>query len=79
MKAFGCASYPLIMKDERKKVDATAKQCVLVVYGTVVKGYRLYDPNRGGKVIYSRVSSLMRWNLGLRRSLAPRNLPVMLN
>ena len=42
------------MKDERKKLDPVARRCVLVGYGTEVKGYRLYDPNRAGKVIYSR-------------------------
>ena len=41
LRAFGCASYPLIMKDERKKLDPVAKRCVLVGYGTEVKGYRL--------------------------------------
>ena len=62
------------MKDERKKLDATAISdvCMLVGYGTVVKGYRLYDPNRGGKVLYTaEMSSLARWNLSMRRSLAP--------
>ena len=29
-RAFGCASNPLIMKDERKKLDPVAKRCVLV-------------------------------------------------
>ena len=27
------------MKDERKKLDLVAKECVLVEYGTKVKGY----------------------------------------
>ena len=30
LRAFGCASYPLVMKDERKKLDPVAKRCVLV-------------------------------------------------
>ena len=54
LRAFGCVCYPLIMKDERKKLDPVARRCVLVGYGTEVKGYRLYDPNRVGKMIYSR-------------------------
>ena len=44
LKAFGCASYPLI---EKKKLDPVAEQCVLVGYGTEVKGYHLYDPYQG--------------------------------
>lgn len=54
LRAFGCVCYPLIMKDERKKLDPVARRCVFVGYGTEVKGYRLYDPNRVGKMIYSR-------------------------
>ena len=42
LRAFGCVCYPLIMKDELYPV---ARWCVLVGYGTEVKGYRLYDPN----------------------------------
>ncbi len=53
LRAFGCASYPLIM-NERKKLDPVAKRCVLVGYGTEVKGYWLYDPSHCGKVLYSR-------------------------
>ena len=54
LRAFGCVCYPLIMKDERKKLDPVARRCVLVGYGTEVKGYRLYDPNRVGKMTYGR-------------------------
>ena len=53
LRVFGCASYAHIAKDERKKLDMTARRCVLVGYGTEVKGYRLYDPVRV-KVFYSR-------------------------
>ena len=52
-RVFGCVSYAHIAKDERKKLDVTARRCVLVGYGTEVKGYRLYDPARD-KVFYSR-------------------------
>ena len=55
------------MKDERKKVDAPARRCVLVGYGTVAKGYRLYDPNRGGKVIYSREVKFNKTEFGLEK------------
>lgn len=30
-------------KDEREKVDPKSKKCVLLGYGSVAKGYRLYD------------------------------------
>ena len=44
---FGCVSYAHIAK----KLDVVARQCVLVGYGTEVKGYRMYDLNRD-KVFY---------------------------
>ena len=49
----GCSSYAHIAKDESKKLDRTTKRCVLVGYGTEVKGYRLYDPVQD-KVLYCR-------------------------
>ena len=67
LRAFGCASYPLIMKDERKKLDPVAKRCVLVGYGTEVKGYRLYDPSRVGKVLYSRDVKFNEKEFGLEK------------
>ena len=45
LRAFGCVCYAHIAKDERKKLDPVARRCVLVGYGTEVKGYRLYDSN----------------------------------
>ena len=53
LRVFGCSSYAHITKDERKKLDMTAKRCVLVGYGTEVKGYRLYEPVQD-KVLYCR-------------------------
>ena len=66
LRAFGCASYPLIMKDERKKLDPVTKRCVLVGYGTEVKGYRLYDSSRG-KVLYSRDVKFNEMEFGLEK------------
>ena len=43
---FGCVCYAHIAKDERKKLGVVARRCVLIGYGTEVKGYRLYDPDR---------------------------------
>ena len=45
LRVFGCVCYPLIMKDERKKLGPVAKRCILVGYGTEVKGYRVYNPD----------------------------------
>ena len=53
LKVFGCTAYAHISKEERKKLDAKAKKCILMGYGTCVKGYRLYNPVEK-KIIYSR-------------------------
>ena len=53
LRAFGCAAYAHVAKDERHKLDAKSRRCVLLGYGTETKGYRLYDPRRA-KVFYSR-------------------------
>lgn len=53
LKAFECVCNPLIMEDEGNKLDSVARWCVLVGYGTKVIGYRIYDPNHVGKMIYS--------------------------
>ena len=53
LRTFGCVCYPLIMRDERKKLDPVARRCVLVGYGSEVKGYRLYDPKRPRRNTYS--------------------------
>ena len=53
LRVFGCAAYAHVAKDERRKLDAKSRKCVLLGYGTERKGYRLYDPRRE-RVIYSR-------------------------
>ena len=53
LRVFGCVCYAHIAKDERKKFDVVARRCVLVGYGSEVKGYRLYDPDRK-TVFFSR-------------------------
>jgi hypothetical protein len=50
---FGCTAYAHISKDERKKLDPKAKRCMLLGYGNVTKGYRLYD-SISSRVIHSR-------------------------
>ena len=53
LRTFGCVAYAHVAKDERKKLDAKARKCVFLGYGTETKGYRLYDPKRA-KVFFSR-------------------------
>ena len=50
---FGCDAYAHVPKDERGKFDSKTRKCVLVGYGAVTKGYRLFDVAEE-KVIYSR-------------------------
>ena len=54
LRVFGCAAYAHISKEERRKLDLKAKKCILLGYGTDVKGYRLYNP-QDRRVFYSRV------------------------
>ena len=53
LRAFGCASYAHIPKDERRKLDVKAKKCIFLGYGTDTRGYWLYNPERQ-RVFHSR-------------------------
>ena len=53
LRVFGSAAYVYIPKDERGKLDPKSKKCVLLGYGSVQKGYRVYD-RLTRKVFYSR-------------------------
>ena len=53
LKAFGCAAYAHIPKDERQKLDPKARKCIFLGYGCETKGYRLYDPRRE-RILFSR-------------------------
>lgn len=53
LRRFGCVTYAHIPKDERSKLDVKSRRCILLGYGTNVKGYRLYDQTRK-RVLYSR-------------------------
>ena len=53
LRVFGCSAYAHIPKDERQKFDSKARRCIFLRYGTVTKGYRLYNMNCS-KVLYSR-------------------------
>ena len=53
LRVFGCAACAHVAKDERQKLGAKSRKCVVLDYGTERKGYRLYDP-RCERVFYSR-------------------------
>ena len=53
LRIFGCAAYVHVPKDERGKLDSKTKKCVLLGYGSVQKGYQVYD-HLTQKVFYSR-------------------------
>ena len=53
LRVFRCASYALVAKDYRKKLDVKSRKCILLGHGTETKGYWLYDLKRA-KVLYSQ-------------------------
>jgi len=53
LRVFGCATYPLIPKDERQKLDAKACKCIFLGYSTNRKGYHPYDQS-SCRIILSR-------------------------
>ncbi len=66
LRVFGCISYAHVPKDERKKLDVVAKRCVLLGYGTEVKGYGLFDLTRN-KLFYSRDIKFNEAEFGLKK------------
>lgn len=53
LRVFGSDAYAHVPRDERAKFDTKTRKCIMVGYGNVTKGYRLYDPTEG-KIIHSR-------------------------
>lgn len=53
LRTFGCISHVHIPKDEREKLDSKSRRCILLGYGSITKGYRLYDLHKK-KSLYSR-------------------------
>ena len=53
LRVFGSTAYAHIPKDSRKKLDSKTRKCILVGYGSVKKGYRLYD-RETSQVLFSR-------------------------
>ena len=53
LRVFGSIAYAHIPKDSRKKLDSKTRKCILIGYGSVRKGYRLYDRAKS-QVLFSR-------------------------
>ena len=53
LRVFGCNGYVDIPKEDRKKLDAKSKECILLGYAGRCHGYRMYDPI-SRKIITSR-------------------------
>ena len=53
LRVFGSDAYAHIPQDESTKFDTKTRKCIMVGYGDVTKGYRLYDATEG-KIIHSR-------------------------
>ncbi len=53
LRVFGCTVYVHIPKDERGKQDSKTRKSILLGYGSVQKGYRVFDPITE-KASYSR-------------------------
>ena len=68
LRTFGCVVYAHVPKDER---------CILMGYGTNVKGYRLYDPV-SGKMQYSRDCKFITMHLESHGLLRSASLPLVL-
>ena len=52
LRVFGSDAYGHVPRDERAKFDTKTHKCIMVGYGNVTKGYRLYDATEG-KIIHS--------------------------
>ena len=53
LRVFGCAAYAHVPKDERGKLDSKTRRCIMLGYGNVQKGYRLYNEVTR-KILHSR-------------------------
>ena len=53
LRVFGSDAYAHVPRDERGKFDSKTRKCIMVGYGMITKGYRLYDPT-DRKIVHSR-------------------------
>lgn len=55
LRVFGCVTYVHVPDSQRKKLDAKAHKAIFVGYPPGVKGYKLYDLEKGSFVISRNV------------------------
>ena len=53
LRVFECTAYIHIPKNKKRKLDSKTKKCILLGYGSMQKGYRVFDLLTQ-KVFYSR-------------------------
>ena len=53
LRVFGCTAYVHVPSDERGKLDSKSRRCILLGYGSVRKGYRVFN-QLTQKISYSR-------------------------
>ena len=53
LRVFGCTAFVHVPKNERGKLDSKTRKCILLGYGGVQKGYRVFD-HITQKISYSR-------------------------
>lgn len=51
LRPFGCKAFAHIPKESRKKLDARATECIMLGYGGVSKGYRLWDLEKRSLIV----------------------------
>lgn len=55
MRRVGCVAYHWILKEQRSKLDNSAKKMIFVGYGNNFSAYRLFDPERKMSIISRNV------------------------
>ena len=76
LRVFGCVCYAHIAKEERSKLDSKATKCVLLGYGSVIKGYRVYDIE-DKRVFYSRDVVFNEERFGFEKESKTSDIPIM--
>ena len=56
LRVFSCTAYAHIPKDERSKLENKATKCCFLGYGSVTKGYKMYDVESKSCLLYTSPS-----------------------